>query len=207
MRRLQGMLANKGVEDASNSERLSEYLDVLLTQHPELLREAQKAAMAAAAEIREADDLPDRIDSEEPLSQSRFNVYGVYPAAMNTWERGFSEYLDADDTETVLWWHRNPARRPWSINVLLESGRGFYPDFVVGIKERPRENGGLLADTKHAYETTRELPKLLAEHASYGRVLILSKSAAQKWAIAEIDPRSGAARLAGPFRISDSARY
>jgi hypothetical protein len=23
--------------------------------------------------------------------------------------------------------------KPWSINVLLESGRGFYPDFIAGI--------------------------------------------------------------------------
>jgi type III restriction enzyme len=207
MRRLHIMLAERGIENADNSERLSEYLDVLLSQHPELLREAQKAAMAAAAEVRDTAEIPERIDSETPLEQSRWNAYGVYPSSMNSWERGFTEYLDADDSGTVLWWHRNPARKGWSINVLLESGRSFYPDFIVGIRQRPREDNGLLADTKYAYETTRELPKLLAEHASYGRVLILSKDSSAKWAIAELDSRTGAARLAGRFRIAEAATY
>jgi hypothetical protein len=71
---------------------------------------------------------------------------------------------------------RNPRSKPWSIKVLLVDGRGFYPDFIVGIQSREKEANGLLADTKYAYETTKELPKILAEHASYGRVLILSKN-------------------------------
>ena len=204
--RLHQMLAAKGVEDANNLERLNEFLDKLLSQYPELLRNAQKAALAAKAEISDAADLPASIDSEIALGTSARNVYGVYPADLNTWERPFAEYIDADDTDTVLWWHRNLPHKPWSINVLLESGRSFFPDFIVGIRERRREDGGLLTDTKYAYETARELPKLLAENAAYGRVLILTKNAAQKWAIAELDSH-GKPRIAGPFRIADAARY
>lgn len=207
LRRLQQMLSEKHVEEANDAERLSGFLNILLTQHPELLRDAYKAAMGAAAEIRDADDLPGQIDSETPLQRSKLNVYGVQPAGMNSWERAFAEYLDADDTETVLWWHRNPPRKGWSINVLLESGRGFFPDFIVGITQRPRDEGGLLADTKYAYETTPELPKILADHQAYGRVLILAKNSAQRWAIAGIHPDSGAARLVKPFRIADAAGY
>jgi hypothetical protein len=207
MRRLQIMLSNKGVEDATDSERLSEYLDVLLAQHPELLRDAQRAAMADAAEIHEASELPDRIDSEAPLPHSRLSVYRVHPPGLNSWERAFAEYLDSDDTDTVLWWHRNPPRKPWSINVLLESGRGFFPDFIVGIRERTRVDGGLLADTKYAYDTNRELPKILAEHASYGRVLILSKDSSHRWAIARLDQSTGRASLGPTFRMAAAKDY
>src|SRR6185437_5939708 len=101
IRRLQWMLSAKGVEDATNVERVSEYLDVLLSQHPHLLKEAQRTAMAAAAEIRAADPLPDVIDSETPLATSKFNVYKVIPPRLNSWEVDFAQHLDGDDTGTV----------------------------------------------------------------------------------------------------------
>jgi len=106
----------------------------------------------------------------------------------------------------VLWWHRNPSRKGWSINVLMENGNNFYPDFIVGIKQRKTQDGGLLADTKYAYETTKELPKLLAEHASYGRVLILSKNLGEAaWRIARmVDGKPG---LGDRFRVADAADY
>jgi type III restriction enzyme len=208
MRRLQATLADKLLEaEVNNSERISGYLDVLLSQHPELLRDAQKAAIAAAADVRDADDLPNPIESDHPLPPSRLNVYRVQPSGLNSWERGFADYLDGDDTGTVLWWHRNPPRKAWSINVLLESGQGFYPDFILGIKERPREHGGLLTDTKYAFEVASEVPKILADHKAYGRVLILSKNTAARWTIVHVDPQSGSARLGIPFRIADAARY
>ncbi|HEY8751046.1 MAG TPA: DEAD/DEAH box helicase family protein [Tepidisphaeraceae bacterium] len=206
MRKLQILLTGKGVEDATFSERLSEYLDILLSQHPELLREAQLAAMAAAAQICDADPLPEKIDSEVPLPSSRLNVYSVTPPGLNSWERDFCQYLDADDTQTVLWWHRNPSRKPWSINVLLESGRGFFPDFIVGIKERRTQDGGLLADTKYAYDTQREIPKMLAAHAAYGKILIIAKNANHRWAIARLDS-VGRPSLGAPFQILSAKSY
>lgn len=206
MRRLHILLATKGFEDADNGEKLSEYLDVLLSQHPELLKNAQRAAMAATAKIIDASDIPDRIESEIALRSSRLNAYRVIPPGLNSWEVDFVEYLDADDTDTVLWWHRNPPRKPWSINVLLDNGHNFYPDFIVGIRARPRVDNGLLADTKYAYETSRELPKLLAEHASYGRVLILSKNAQHRWAIAQLDA-TGRPTLGPRFTLAAAAAY
>jgi superfamily II DNA or RNA helicase len=206
-RRLGVMLAEKGLEDAKYPERVGEYLDVLLSQHPELLREAELAAMRAAAEIRDAAELPGELASEVPLEVSRFNVYGRYPGGMNTWERGFGEYLDADGTGAVLWWHRNPARKPWSINVLLESGKSFYPDFVVGIRERRRDQNGLLADTKYAFETAAELPKLLAENEAYGRVLIVTKDGEGRWGIAGINGRTNRAEVVKRLRLAEAAGY
>jgi type III restriction enzyme len=204
--RLYQMLAHRGVDDANNRERLNEFLDKLLSQHPELLRNAQKAALAAKAVISDAEELPGSIESETSLDTSALNIYGAFPIDLNSWEREFAEYLDGDDTGAVLWWHRNPPRKPWSINVLLESGRGFFPDFIVGIKERKRTDGGLLADTKYVIETAQEIPKLLAEHAAYGRVLILKKDASERWRIAGLDSY-GRAGLEGLFRIGEAARY
>jgi len=205
--RLHVLLDGRGVDDATDSQRLSEYLDIMLSQHPELLRNAQKAAMAATAEIRDADPIPEKIDSEVPLPRSRLNAYGVFPEGLNNWERSFGDYLDSDDTRTVLWWHRNPPRKPWSINVLLESGSGFYPDFIVGIRSRRTEDGGLLIDTKYAYDTNREMPKILAEHGAYGRVMILSKNPSQRWAVVRIEQGSGRPSLGPPFRIAEAASY
>ena len=92
--------------------------------------------------------------------------------------------------------------------MLLESGRGFFPDFTTGINQRPTLDGGLLADTKYAYETRRELPKILATHASYGRVLILSKESANgRWRMAKFDPATGHASLGPPFQLLAAKGY
>jgi hypothetical protein len=126
---------------------------------------------------------------------------------LNSWEAQFGGYLDADDTGTVLWWHRNPPCKPWSINVLLESGHRFFPDFIVGIDRRPTLDHGLLTDPKERFEVARELPKLLAAHEAYGRVVIVTKNDAGKWALAEMDPLRRVGRVGQPFRIADAARY
>jgi hypothetical protein len=208
LERLAPMLQSKGVEDAQDTEQVSKWLNALLAQRPDLLREARKKAMAAKVEILQAAPLPTSLSSLTPLESSRLNIYGAYPSHMNTWERGFAEFLDADDSQIVQWWHRNEPRKPWSINVLLETGEGFFPDFILGIKARPTEEGGLLADTKYAYETARELPKLLADHGAYGRVLIITiNTGNKKWSIAGLDPLTHLPRIIEPFRIMDAAKY
>ena len=186
--------------------RASEVLDVLLSQHPEILHGAQREALAATAKNIPTDELPAAIESETPLATSRFNVYRVVPPGLNNWETEFVDYLDRDDTGTIHWWHRNPVRKPWSINVLLESGAGFYPDFLIGVKDRPTKDHGLLADTKFAFDRNSEIPKILAKHAAYGRVQIVTK-ANGKWAVAKVDPRSGRAVAGEPFRMLSARGY
>lgn len=207
MSRLRLLLLDKGMEDANDPEKLGEYLDVLLSTHPELLRDAQRAALAQTAVLQEAEELPGVVENEAPLPVSKLNIYKVVPAGMNSWERGFGAFLDSDDTDTVLWWHRNPVKKPWSIKLLLVDGRGFYPDFIVGIQSRKTEHGGLLADTKWAYDTNREVPKILAKHAAYGKVLILCKNLSQRWAIARVDEQTGRASLGSQLRLMEAAGY
>ena len=179
-------------------------LDDILCFHPHLLHEAYKRATASKAAVVAAEDLPTTLESESPLTVSRLNVYEVYPP-MNNWEVEFAETLDSDDTDTVLWWHRNEPRKPWSINVLMENGQNFYPDFIIGIRDRAREDNGLLADTKEAYQRTSEIPKLLAEHRTYGRVLILTKGNPKKvWEIAKWDTLYDKPAIEGRFLISEA---
>jgi superfamily II DNA or RNA helicase len=194
-------IANATELDARN------VLDDVLCFHPYLLQDAYKRAIAAKAVVVAAEDLPATIESESPLTASRLNVYKVYPP-MNNWEIEFAEYLDSDDTDTVLWWHRNEPRKPWSINVLMENGQNFYPDFIVGIRERAREDNGLLADTKEAYQRTSELQKLTAEHQTYGRVLILTKGNPKKaWEIAKWDSLHDKPSIEGRFLIREARGY
>jgi type III restriction enzyme len=83
MSRLRVKLIERGIEEADNPERLSEYLDILLATHPELLQDAQRAALACTAVLQETDELPDRIDADGPLPASRLNIYRVMPIGMN----------------------------------------------------------------------------------------------------------------------------
>ena len=163
--------------------------------------------MAQGAILEDAEPLPDELTADMALRKSRFNVYEVMPPGMNSWERDFTDSLDSDATDSVLWWHRNPVKKPYSIRVLLENGVGFYPDFLIGIRGRESLDNGLLADTKYAYETTTELPKILSKHPSYGRVLILSRSGKKPWAIAEVSSVSGKPILVETFRPVEAAGY
>jgi type III restriction enzyme len=64
----------------------------------------------------------------------------------------------------------NLPHKPWSVQVVLDNGKGFFPDFIIGIEGRKSEDGGLLADTKFQFEITQELPKTYAVHPIYGHV-------------------------------------
>jgi hypothetical protein len=135
------------------------------------------------------------------------NGYAIIPTSMNSWERAFADFLDRDGSGTVLWWHRNPSLKPWSVRVLLADGRGFFPDFIVGIKDRPKEDGVLLTDTKYAFELHKELPKILAEHATYGRVLLLHRTGEHRWEVVRYQPETGRATLGDEFRFTDAPGY
>lgn len=206
LKKLQRVMAEEAMAEADDPERVARFLDVILSTHPEALWEAQKKALAAHAEIQETEDLPAEIFSAEPLTTSLRNAYGVLPPGINGWEREFAEMLDRDPHNLVLWWHRNPPDKPWAVNVLMPDGRGFYPDFVIGIDGRKTEDHALLADPKERFETSREAPKVLAEHRDYGRVLIVAKDSG-RWMTIGYDERSSKAVPAGEFRIADTPGF
>lgn len=206
LRKLGQVMQDEGMEDANDPEKVIHFLNVLLTTHPELLLEAQKKARAAHMEIQEAGELPVEITSVEPLPKSPHNIYKVMPSGLGSWEKEFAEMLDHDPHKLVNWWHRNPPDKPWSVNVLMPNGRGFYPDFIIGIEGRKTESGALLADPKERFETTKEVPKALAEHQTYGRVMILAKDGT-RWMTVGYDEKAKKTILAKEFRISDAAKF
>ncbi|MBV2210097.1 MAG: hypothetical protein KUL77_11105 [Thermomonas sp.] len=93
--------------------------------------------------------------------------------AANMEERDFIDSLDRD--EAVLWWHRNPDRKPWSVRLVRsEHGNYFYPDFVVCL-EYPTGKPAMTRlietkeSTKDASRKARRVPKI------YGKVMFVTK--------------------------------
>ena len=206
LRKVQLVMREEAMFEADDPEKVARFLDVILATHPELLLEAQKAAHAKNAEISEAADLPVEMIWAEPLPKSTRNIYGVMPSGLNTWEQSFAELLDRDMNKIVKWWHRNEPRQPWSVNVLMPDGRGFYPDFVIGIEGRKTEEGGLLADPKHNFQSDDEAPKVLAEHGIYGHVMILFRDGV-RWMTVGYDEKAKKPILAKEFRLSDTIGF
>jgi hypothetical protein len=207
MARLQVVLSEKGFPDSADWKKLGQILDMLIVARPGVLQDAQRKALATAMTTVNAAELPEALETDDPLTASRLNVYGRFPAGMNSWETRFGVHLDDDSTDTVLWWHRNVPHKSWSINVLRDDGRGFFPDFIVGIRDRARQDNGLLADTKYAWETSAEFPKLLAEHAMYGKAVILTiQQDKPGWQVVGLD-KSGRPHIERPFRIAEASMY
>ena len=207
IRKMQMVMREKAMDGANDPDRVAAFLDVILASNPDLLYDAQKTALAHAAEIRETDDLPVEITSDEPLQISTRNVYGIIPNGLNTWERPFADLLDRDANNIIKWWHRNEPHKPWSVNVLMPDGRGFFPDFVIGVEGRKTEEGILLADPKLNYQRDDEAPKVLAEHQVYGRVLILFRDGGTRWMTVGYDDKTKKLGLVREFRISDAAGF
>jgi hypothetical protein len=204
--RLTEILRSSGFAEASDADRVAQFLDILLVTHPHLLVEAQKAALAEGARLEEAKEIPEVLAADDPLPTSGFNVYGVYPPGMNNWERLFADFLESDMSGKLLWWHRNLPHKDWSVRLLLTSGKGFFPDFIIGIKGRPKPNSALLVDTKYAFETANEAPKILADHNEYGRVLIVHKTGEKRWAKVRFD-ENGKPVLGDEFRVVDAPGF
>jgi type III restriction enzyme len=207
LRKMERVMRDEAMAEAEEAEHVARFLDVILATHPNLLREAQKAAIAQHAEIMEADDLAPEIESTNPLTKSPRNIYHIMPEGLNTWETSFAELLDRDSGDTVLWWHRNEPRQPSSVNVLMPDGRGFYPDFVIGIAGRRTEESALLADPKLNFAREDEAPKVLAEHKTYGKVMILYRDGEARWMTVGYDEKRRVPHLKQEFRLADAAGY
>lgn len=114
------------------------------------------------------------LDRRLELAEGDLRV-GRYDATakLNSEECEFAKVLDRADF--VVWWHRNPDRKPYAIRLVRgEHQNYFHPDFVVcvahyhGDDPLPR-----LIETKEnvkdAVRKAKRKPKL------YGKVLFLTK--------------------------------
>ncbi|MBP6534219.1 MAG: hypothetical protein KA218_04110, partial [Arenimonas sp.] len=94
-------------------------------------------------------------------------------SALNQEERDYVEALDRDDS--VVWWHRNPDRKPWSLRLVRgDHSNYFYPDFVVCL-EYPKGQALVTRlietkeSTKDASRKLRRTPKI------YGKVMFVTR--------------------------------
>jgi superfamily II DNA or RNA helicase len=208
LQRLKREYEKLGQAIAENEEQLECALSLILVQHPKLLREARKSCEARYTEIVKTDPLPTEIYSDQPLDRSPKNVYGVYPADLNNWEKPFAELLDNAEDGVVDWWHRNPPHKPWSVAVTLTNGKQFFPDFLVGVSGRSTPNGVLLVDTKRAInDDTNSLIKSVSEHKSYGRTAILFYEDEKRWKVVRYNEEKDKNEIAELFDLRAAKEF
>ena len=205
--KVEAVLREEFLDEANDPLAVRRMLDTLLALHPEMLYEAQRSALAKHAMILPADPLPVIWESDEALPNSNRNVYGILPADLNSWEQHFAQILDHDQSGVVTWWHRNQPHKPWAVNVLLPDGRGFFPDFLVGVKDRKTPDGVLLAEPKFHFERRDEIPKADVAHACYGKVLVLHREGGVEWKVVELDAKSQRPCLGDKLRIANLAGW
>ncbi len=155
---------------------LARALNLILATFPVLVRDAARVCAANFKTIEDAKELPPFLEVPEGVSRSRLNVYGIMPQDLNNTERQFAQLLDADTSGTVLWWHRNESSKPWAVGIVMPIGDRYFPDFIVGVKDRYHGDGILLVETKggHIINCENTLDKIRAEHKLYGKPLMLS---------------------------------
>jgi type III restriction enzyme len=172
--RLREALERYGISHLAQDEnKVRQALDTLLVVRPRLLLDCQKAALSRHTTVIDAGPLPDAIATDRPLSPSHHNIYGVMPEDLNTWEEPFATLLDGDTRGVVSWWHRNPSRKPHSVQVVRPDGGGYFPDFVVGVSGSKGEIRTLLAETKRVFEDQAASLRIISEHKLYGRPLMV----------------------------------
>jgi hypothetical protein len=175
--RFREKLPEAGFALPSSEEALEHALDVVLVRNPKLLKDANRLARMQRIDLHEVQLLPG-IFSTEPLKPAKRNIYGVFP---NSWdsedERVFAEQLDV--CPEVLWWHRNPSRRPESVALYQwNDGSPFHPDFVVAYRGRGTEGDIALVEVKgpRGWGDPVDVAKASGPaHAKYGRCLFVGR--------------------------------
>ena len=171
--RFQSTLVAEGHFPPENDEELTHQLELVLVRNPNLVKEAHKRMRAEQVQAANV-QLPDSLISDVPLESAARNIYGVFPADMSPQEREFAEQLDT--SPDVIWWHRNSVRKPSSVALYKwADGVGFFPDFVLHVRERVEGDGVALSEVKGAHLQYYDRAKAAAVHIKYGRVFMIGK--------------------------------
>jgi type III restriction enzyme len=187
LQRIAKELRQSGNTAADNADEVEYTQAMILVQHPDLLRKAQRKSLASFVEVVDASPLPMELPSDSVLAESPGNIYGRMPPGMNTWETAFAEWLDTEAAEVVNWWHRNPGSGDTSVVTVLPDGSRFFPDFIISVKGRSKPDGILLVDTKRAInDDLNAVPKTVVSHREYGRAMILRKDG-NRWMTVRYD--------------------
>ncbi|EKD80842.1 MAG: hypothetical protein ACD_39C02124G0008 [uncultured bacterium] len=184
IKRLKEEFIRNGWSGNDSPQEVEDALNLILATHPEALREAKRRSYSKFVETAPAAPLPLFISSEKPLEPSRLNIYGVFPDGLTSDERNFVLMLDSDTTGTVLWWHRNPQQKPYTVSLVMpELKYDFHPDFVIGVRGRKTEDNILLLEIKGEpfMDMQQSVVKARAVHKAYKRVMMLHWHNQKQW--------------------------
>lgn len=186
----------RGLAHLQTKEQLRAGVNKILALRKTALEAAIIEATKRHIEVQDADPIPNQIVSTAELHPSRFGVYGVYPDDLNSWELAFAQELDADMTGTVLWWHRNPPRKAYSVGIPLpgqNEQQNFFPDIIVGVNDRALGNGILLVETKRVVndEEGNAQAKAQIDHPEYKKVMMLYWEREERWMVVSYDHAQG----------------
>ena len=177
-KRFRDALEAGGFDLPESDEDLTQQLELVLIRNPNLIRQAHKRCRASQIEAS-SHALPPAQQSLYPLEPAKRNVYGIFPADLSVEELRFAEILDM--STDVEWWHRNPVRQPESVALYRwSSGVGFFPDFLVAVKNRKVGGGVALVEFKGPHLQQFDKEKAGAVHVHYGRTFMVGVAAKDK---------------------------
>lgn len=183
-------------------------IDLVGMTMPHLLHSACRECMASAVEVRQDEPIPETYYGPPNLEPAARSLYSVFPHDLNREERAFAELIDADDTNTVLWWLRNVENARWAVTIVLPNGKRHFPDFVIGIDGRKTQNSIALVETKDDGETGRlfskaNTDKVRSDHSRYGSALMVYRDSEGNWARVEYRPDIKTHVPAGAFSVRE----
>lgn len=196
-----------GISAGDDPREVRSGVNRLLALAPERVKQAVRKVINRHTTIKKASPIPGYIESDYALKPSRLNVYEVLPADLGSWEVPFAEMLDEDSSGTILWWHRNPDRKPYSVAIPVPGHNNYYPDFIVGVKDRTIGEGLLLVETKERYTDELAEAKTQVSHPSYKKPMMLYWKNLKEWHTVEFDEDKGKNVLDRIYRISIMKTY
>lgn len=163
--------------EQSDSDRILHAVYLLgQTQPRNPVLDAWRAQIAWVRGREVTSPLPSALESLDVLPVAARNLYGVMPDGQ--WdspdERRFALARLEDEEAPVVWWHRNPPRKSFSVG-LAKPGGMFYPDFLVKLSDLSTKDSlalievkgeGWLGDAKVKADTA-------TRHPDYGRPIFV----------------------------------
>jgi len=190
-------------------EKLRRAVHLILVSNPNLLRDTVRSCCAENAEIIDTAPLPESVCWPNGCTTSLLGAYGTFPPDMNNDETAFAQLLDADMSGTVEWWHRNEDRKPHSVGLVMPDGKGYFPDFMVKVKDRNKGDGILLVEVKgeHLINSLNTPDKAIAAHKVYRKPLMVMKENTGRWMTLRFNEKTGKNEPDAIFRIEAMAEY
>lgn len=143
------------------------------------IKETLRSLRTWAPVVRLAEPLPATLESLVELPASANNAYGVIPEGQ--WDSPDESRFalnKLDDNAQVIWWHRNPAKKPFSVGLAKADGTHFYPDFLARVAGAATPDELVLIEVKGEGWLTdsKVLDDFNATHPTYGSAIFVSEA-------------------------------